>query len=58
MVICLAITSRDQIVNMNDVYKFYGKDKGIINTEDIIDNKNVINTEGIIDNKSVIYHID
>ena len=33
MVICLAITSRDQIVNMNDVYKFYGKDKGIINTE-------------------------
>ena len=30
MVICLAITSRDQIVNMNDVYKFYGKDKGII----------------------------
>ena len=29
----LAITSRDQIVNMNDVYKFYGKDKGIINTE-------------------------
>lgn len=29
----MAITSRDQIVNMNDVYKFYGKDKGIINTE-------------------------
>lgn len=29
----MAITSRDQIVNMNDVYKFYGKDKGMINTE-------------------------
>lgn len=29
----MAITSESQIVNMNDVYKFYGKDKGIINTE-------------------------
>ena len=41
-------------------FTFYSKNvnEGIINTEDIIDNKNVINTEGIIDNKSVIYHID
>lgn len=29
----MAITSESQIVNMDDVYKFYGKDKGIINTE-------------------------
>lgn len=27
----MAITSRDQIVNMDDVYKFYGKDNGMIN---------------------------
>lgn len=32
MVVCLAITSESQIVNMNDVYKYYGKDKGMINT--------------------------